>query len=237
MADGLDALLGRLSHQFGLPDEDEAVVAPSRQHHDPKEGGGGGGGTSGGAGGSGSSGGGGGGSSFNVSSSSTTSSFNRSSASTVLNEVGPFGGGGKPACQSGFGKSSVDHSSPSQQQQLQQLQQQAPTQTGMPQQRFRASTSSINNFATSQGHQHYSASQGGPSDLLDEELRAAREDLEAMELQRLMQAHDASRGLAQSAVRSAVRHALASRYARVFEQWRRAAAAVAADERAAEPPA
>ena len=58
------------------------------------------------------------------------------------------------------------------------------------------------------------------SAVVDEELRAAREDLEAMELRELMAAKDASRGIAHAVLRATLRHALITRCARALDRWR-----------------
>ena len=65
---------------------------------------------------------------------------------------------------------------------------------------------------------------------VDEELRSAREEVEAMRLIGLMRAQEALRGLAHAKLRGAMRHAQAAMHSRAFEIWRRTAAEMVAHE-------
>lgn len=69
----------------------------------------------------------------------------------------------------------------------------------------------------------------GRSVAVDEELQAAREEVEALELRELMAAQDAKRGIAHAVLRSAVRHALGTRCARALESWRACATETSGD--------
>ena len=66
-----------------------------------------------------------------------------------------------------------------------------------------------------------------PSPAEDDRCTLLIEEVEALELRELMQAGEASRGLAHAVLRSAVRHALGSRCARALERWRALATAPA----------